>query len=185
MHEVGDFERRVKDYVSALIQVLGQGDQAAEIVRALTGARRVFTAGNGGSAATASHLAQDLTRAGVPSICLSDNVGLLTAEANDSQFRDAFANILKLYDPRPVDVLVLISASGNSLNILEAALLAKERGAFVLALVGFGGGQLKTMAQISLVIPSHDYGKVESAHSCFCHILVTMVREWKEKTNLL
>jgi dTDP-glucose pyrophosphorylase/phosphoheptose isomerase len=142
----------------------------------------VFAVGNGGSAATASHLASELTRStqqqngGPPlrAFCLSDNVPQLTAWANDTCYQESFAAQLRAY-ARPGDVLVAISASGNSANILAAVKKARNMGLAVIALTGFGGGRLSAMADAALVIDSYEYGQVEGAHSVLTHLLSKMV----------
>jgi D-sedoheptulose 7-phosphate isomerase len=141
----------------------------------------VFAVGNGGSAATASHLASDLTRStqhngGPPlrAFSLSDNVPQLTAWANDACYQETFAAQLRAY-ARPGDVLVAISASGNSPNILAAVKGARNMGLAVIALTGFGGGRLGAMADAALVIDSYEYGQVEGAHSVLTHLLAKMV----------
>ena len=141
----------------------------------------VFAVGNGGSAATASHLASDLTRStqhngGPPlrALSLSDNVPQLTAWANDACYQETFAAQLRAY-ARPGDVLVAISASGNSPNILAAVKGARNMGLAVIALTGFGGGRLSAMADAALVIDSYEYGQVEGAHSVLAHLLSKMV----------
>jgi NDP-sugar pyrophosphorylase family protein/phosphoheptose isomerase len=143
--------------------------------------RSVFAVGNGGSAATASHLASDLARStqqngGPPlrAFSLSDNVPQLTAWANDACYEESFAAQLQAY-ARPGDVLVAVSASGNSPNILAAAKQARNMGLAVIALTGFGGGRLRGLADAALVIDSYDYGQVEGAHMVLVHLLSKMV----------
>jgi phosphoheptose isomerase/dTDP-glucose pyrophosphorylase len=154
-------------------------------VSLLAGAHRrqgaVFAVGNGGSAATASHLASDLTRStqqngGPPlrAFSLSDNVPQLTAWANDACYEESFAAQLQAY-ARPGDVLVAVSASGNSPNILAAAKQGRNMGVAVIALTGFGGGRLRGLVDAALVIDSYDYGQVEGAHLVLVHLLSRMV----------
>jgi D-sedoheptulose 7-phosphate isomerase len=143
----------------------------------------VFAVGNGGSAATASHLAGDLTRStqqngGPPlrTFSLSDNVPQLTAWANDDCFEECFVGQLRAYAGRG-DVLVAISASGNSPNIVAAVREARNMGLSVIALAGFGGGRIKDLADVALVMDSYDYGQVEGAHMVLVHLLArTVVR---------
>ncbi len=150
--------------------------------------------GNGGSAATASHFANDLTRstqqnAGPPlrAFSLSDNVPQLTAWANDDCYEQSFAGQLRAY-ARKGDILVAISASGNSPNIVAVAEEARKMGLAVIALGGFGGGRLKDLADVALVMDSYDYGQVESAHLVLVHLLSRMVvqaaAEWPLETDV-
>jgi len=141
----------------------------------------VFAVGNGGSAATASHLASELTRStqqngGPPlrAFSLSDNVPQFTAWADDACYEESFAAQLQAY-ARPGDVLVAVSASGSSPNILAAAKQARNMGLAVIALTGFGGGRLKGLTDAALVIDSYDYGQVEGAHLVLVHLLSRMV----------
>jgi D-sedoheptulose 7-phosphate isomerase len=159
------------------------------ITRSLSQARdrsaTIFVAGNGGSAATASHWVNDLGKAtkanGRPPMrvmSLSDNVSWLTALANDEGYDRVFSGQLENF-ARPGDALVVISASGNSPNLVKAVELARGRGVFTLGLLGFDGGVLKDHVDDYLWIPTEKgaYGLVESAHSLLCHVLTTCLSE--------
>jgi D-sedoheptulose 7-phosphate isomerase len=139
----------------------------------------IYIAGNGGSAATASHWVNDLGkatkacgRAPLRAMSLSDNVSWLTALANDEGYDRVFSGQLENF-ARAGDVLVVISASGNSANLIKAVELAKLRAVITIGLLGFDGGALKTQVDECLWIPSEKgtYGLVESGHSLLCHIL--------------
>jgi mannose-1-phosphate guanylyltransferase len=168
----------------AVLEHVEPSDVEAAVFLLVTAHRReraVFAVGNGGSAATASHLASDLARStqqngGPPlrAFSLSDNVPQLTAWANDACYEESFAAQLQAY-ARPGDVLVAVSASGNSPNILAAAKQARNMGLAVIALTGFGGGRLRSLADAALVIDSYDYGQVEGAHMVLVHLLSKMV----------
>jgi D-sedoheptulose 7-phosphate isomerase len=177
----------INDFLAEACAVLEHVDPSdvEAVVSLLVGAHwrqgAVFAVGNGGSAATASHLASDLARStqqnGGPALrafSLSDNVPQLTAWANDACYEESFAAQLQAY-ARPGDVLVAVSASGNSPNILAAAKQARNMGLAVIALTGFGGGRLKSLADAALVIDSYDYGQVEGAHLVLAHLLSKMV----------
>lgn len=142
---------------------------------------KVYAIGNGGSCATASHMANDLgtglKRRNVINfdiISLGDNTAILTALANDVGFENIFytqlKNILK-----PDDVLIAISCSGNSSNIIKAAEYAKQIGSKVIGLTGFDGGTLKLISDINLHIQTQkgEYGLVEDCHMILNHILFT------------
>ena len=157
------------------------------IVKVLDDARRtgrqVFVFGNGGSAATAAHIACDLSKTasepGQPrlgAIALTDNVPLITAIANDFEYKDVFVEqIATLW--REGDVALAISASGNSPNVLEAARYATAHGGKVIAFTGFGGGELAGLASLKVVLSSRDYGVVEDLHSILNHMITRALRD--------
>jgi len=145
----------------------------------------VYVAGNGGSAATASHWANDLgkatkasSRAFMQVMCLSDNVSWLTALANDEGYDRVFSGQLENF-AGPGDLFVAISASGSSPNLIEAAELARERGVVTIGLLGFDGGALKELVDECLWLPTEQgqYGLVESGHSVLCDILTTCLMQ--------
>ena len=139
---------------------------------------RIFVAGNGGSAAISEHLSCDWQKGvHVPGhSCLkvhslTSNTSLLTAIANDYGYDQAFAFQLELAELTPDDVVVLISSSGNSENIVKAAAYAQTHHCPIIGLSGFSGGKLKTMATIALHVPFENYGLVEDAHQALMHVL--------------
>ena len=141
-----------------------------------------ITAGNGGSAATASHLAGDLCKATrhdlrkpVRAMCLNDNMTALTAWANDTTYGQALAEQLHSLGESG-DVFIPISGSGNSVNILQATAYAKDHRMFVIALTGMGG-QLAAMADIVIAVPSLDMPLIEDCHMAIGHVLTNAVRE--------
>jgi D-sedoheptulose 7-phosphate isomerase len=143
--------------------------------------RTVFIAGNGGSAATATHWANDLNKAASRSgrrpfrcISLTDSTSWLTALANDDGYDRVFAGQLtNLADAD--DLLVMISASGNSPNLLQATSEARGRGMATTALLGFDGGALRAMVDDHLLVATAhgEYGLVESAHAVAADIITT------------
>jgi len=143
----------------------------------------VFMLGNGGSAATASHFACDLAKgtqaAGLPAfrvVSLSDNVPLMTAWANDTNYERIFAEQLVTLI-RPADIVIAISASGNSPNILAAARMARQSDAITLALTGQDGGKLSRLADFTIYVPSQSIEQVEDAHLVIAHSLCVVLRE--------
>ncbi len=144
---------------------------------------RVWIAGNGGSAATASHFATDLSRCknsndkSIKGISLCDNSGLITAISNDFGYEYIFSHQLSNLATSG-DLLIILSASGNSKNILEVLCWAKNNQVKTIALTGFDGGEANKMADISIHIPTEigDYGVVEDAHSIICHFLSSQFR---------
>lgn len=146
--------------------------------------RVVFLVGNGGSAATASHFACDLakgTRDGGPPtfkvMALTDNVPLLTAWANDTSYDRIFAEQLRSL-ARPGDLLVAISASGSSRNIVAAVDAAQAARMRTLALTGRDGGRIAPMADLAIRIPSDCIEIVEDAHMAIAHSLCVATRAW-------
>ncbi len=143
----------------------------------------IFVLGNGGSAATASHFACDLakgTRTGnEPSfrvVPLTDNVPLLTAWANDTSYDRVFAEQLGAL-VRPRDVVVVISASGNSPNVLAAVEVAREMGATTIAMTGQNGGRLRRLTTLTIRVPTDSIEQVEDAHLVIAHSLCVSLRE--------
>jgi D-sedoheptulose 7-phosphate isomerase len=164
-------------------------DAIGRIVGLLRAARdegaTIYIAGNGGSAATASHWANDLGKAtkcagrgSIRVMCLSDNTPWLTALANDEGYERVFAGQLENF-AGPGDVLIVISASGNSPNLVQAVELANERELITIAFLGFDGGALKEAVHeyLWLPTPKGDYGLVESAHAVLCDIVTTCLME--------
>jgi D-sedoheptulose 7-phosphate isomerase len=158
-------------------------DQVEQVYQTLSKARErgsmIYLAGNGGSAATASHWANDLgkgakTAGQVPIrvISLSDNTSWLTALANDEGYERVFAGQLENF-AKAGDVLVVLSASGNSPNLLRAVELARARRVITIGFLGFDGGALKNLVDEVLLLPTRQgaYGLVESGHDLLCHIL--------------
>ena len=144
---------------------------------------RIWIAGNGGSAATASHFATDLSRCKnsknkpIKGISLCDNSGLITAISNDFGYEYIYSHQLSNLATAG-DLLIVLSASGNSKNILEAIGWAKNNQVKTIALTGFDGGAANKLADISIHIPTEigDYGVAEDAHSIVCHFLSAQLK---------
>lgn len=179
----------VQDYLKGLtrgIEELARQDleKIADIIfTARQKGNRVFIMGNGGSAATASHFANDLQigaraggKAGVPALSLTDNTAIITALANDIGYDSVFVEQLAGCLAEG-DVVIGISASGNSPNVLKAIEYARQNGGITIGFVGFGGGKLKALASKSIVLSSKDYGQVEGIHDCLAHLVTSLVRE--------
>jgi len=181
---VGDF---AQGYFKMLFEAAGKLDSAAlssalELVEKTVNAGRfIYVAGNGGSAAIADHLCCDWTKGAhhpafktLKTHSLTGSVALVTALANDVSYDEAFARQVEFYC-EPGDVLILISSSGNSPNILRAATAAKKIGAKVIGLSGFAGGELKKVSDIALYIPESNYGIVEDCHQSIMHIMAQFI----------
>lgn len=162
---------------------LGALHEAAEtLLAARARGAAIFIIGNGGSAATASHFACDLAKgtqtpgqAPFRVIPLTDNMPLITAWGNDVSYEQVFAQQLATL-ARPGDLLVAISASGTSPNILAAARLARERGLTTLAFTGETGGKLRRLADQTIRVPSPSIEQVEDAHLMICHSVCVALR---------
>ena len=145
--------------------------------------RRVAFCGNGGSSSTASHLPADLQKNILlhgdrvwECLSLCDSVPLLTAWSNDTSYSNSFSGQVKVW-MRPGDLLVAISGSGNSENIVQAALVAQENGAAVIGISGFDGGRLSKIADHSIVVPVHNMQVVEDVHMVIGHSLYLGLKE--------
>lgn len=149
-------------------------ERATDLIRAARDSGGiVYIAGNGGSASTATHLANDLGKATkisglrpIRALSMSDNTSWLTALGNDEGYDRVFAGQMENF-AKPGDVLVVISTSGNSANLVKAVELARETGVKSIGVLGFEGGKLKGMVDECIWLPSPvgAYGPVESAHS--------------------
>ena len=167
--------------VDSLVRVVDTLNEAREK------GRRVFTFGNGGSASTASHFACDLAkgarsqdRPGLRTQCLNDSIPLTTAWANDADYETIFsAQLMGLADPG--DVVIAISGSGNSPNVLNGVEAARLRGATTIGLSGFDGGRLASMVDIAIVVRNHVMEQVEDIHLVLGHVLTTCLRQSGKK----
>ncbi|MFI5843817.1 SIS domain-containing protein [Catenuloplanes sp. NPDC051500] len=143
----------------------------------------VYIFGNGGSGATAAHFVNDFNKGigqNLPKrfrfCCLNDNVPTVLATANDTDYSQVFVGQLRNY-LNPGDVVMAISASGNSRNVLEAVEYANDLGAETVALVGFDGGKLKELAGRTIHVPVHDMQKVEDVHLALNHVMMSVLKK--------
>jgi len=171
-------------YITKLMESLDY-NAVSEVSKCFLSARErgstIFFVGNGGSAATASHFAQDLAEVGrkakvksFKTLSLTDNVPYITAVGNDYGYDKVFSMQLKeLFNPG--DVLVAISASGNSPNVIEAANLAKEKDGPTVGIVGFDGGRLGELCDyiVHAVSNKGEYGPVEDIHMILDHMITS------------
>ena len=176
-----DFARAYLDYLSGILARLDTAAIAA-FTETLLDARardaRIFFLGNGGSAATASHFANDIaigTRSPEKpfrAISLTDNAAAITAIANDDGYAEIFVQQLRTL-LAPGDVVVAISASGNSENLIRAVEYANGRGATTVGLTGFDGGRLAKIVSLGVHIPTNpgEYGPAEDGHMILDHLI--------------
>lgn len=171
-------------YLNRLLTAMDMASVEAVVscfLKARTDSQTIFFTGNGGSAATASHFAQDLTEVGrkakVPSfktVSLTDNISFITAVANDYGYEKIFTiQMSELF--KPGDVLVAISASGNSPNVVEAVKYARELQGVSIGLVGFDGGKLRTLCDHVVLVTTDkgEYGPVEDVHMILDHMITS------------
>ena len=154
---------------------------AALVKEALAAGRTVFFAGNGGSAAHAQHIATEYVvryrpaqRKAAPALALTTDTSLVTAAANDFGFEQIFARQIEAHG-RAGDVLVLVSTSGKSANLLAAARAAKTAGMKVVGLLGAGGGPLRALCDVGIVVPSEDTAHVQEIQLAIDHWVCSQV----------
>jgi D-sedoheptulose 7-phosphate isomerase len=177
-------ENKIENYVDQLHAAVDSlpRDRLSQfgdmLYRAYKNEKQVFTLGNGGSASTASHMAADLAKNTIGAnmtrfrvMSLNDNQAMLTALANDlgyeHVFREQLQNLI-----RAGDLLIAISASGNSPNVLNAIRYARRQSAEVVGMLGFEGGEAAGLVDVAIVVPSEHYGVIEDVHLVINHILV-------------
>jgi D-sedoheptulose 7-phosphate isomerase len=189
MIQTSDLQHWITDYLgrqSALLASLPVAEIAkvAERVRkAGLDDKNIFIIGNGGSAASASHFATDLGKgasdrspARLRVMSLTDNVPWLTALGNDYSYAEVFVRQLMNF-ARPKDVLIAVSVSGNSPNLIEAVQWANQEGLETVALVGAKRGRLAELAQQTIVVEDGHYGRVEDLHMTILHLLCYAIME--------
>ncbi len=151
-------------------------------IGALNKGKTILVAGNGGSAAEAQHLAAELVgrykteRRGLPSIALTTDTSILTAVGNDYSFNDIFSRQVEALG-KEGDVLVLLSTSGNSENLMRAAARARSQGVKTAALLGKGGGSLAQEVDLAIIVPSDDTPRIQEVQLLVIHALCNHVDE--------
>ena len=170
-------------YIEGSVVDVSLSKLVTDICGLINASSKVYTFGNGGSAATAEHFAADLnlTQARVnrkiSAFCLSSQISTSTALANDFSFNDSCAMQIQNHLIAG-DVLILFTASGNSKNIISAVQAGLKLGASVHAFVGFEGGEVSKLAGINLIhvkSPVGQYGRIENIHSAMCHFIIDEV----------
>lgn len=179
--EINDF---AKNYLGDLKELINTIDvnEITEFIKRLENAykngKTIFIMGNGGSAATASHFACDINK-GVSLklqkkfkvLCLNDNIPIILAYSNDISYDSVFIEQLKNFIGND-DLVIGISGSGNSKNVLNAIEYANKIGAKTFGIIGCNGGRLKNVAQKSLIIMSFDMQKIEDCHMILVHLIM-------------
>lgn len=181
---MSDIERLIDNHLTAIIALKSQISLIRAIGNAMVGCLRqggcIFWLGNGGSAADCQHLAAELVgrfereRRGFASVALTTDSSVLTSVGNDYGFDHVFARQVETLC-RPGDLLMGISTSGNSPNVLRALEVARAKGIDTVGLSGHDGGKLKEVADICLVVSADNTARVQEAHILIGHILCDLV----------
>lgn len=181
-----DYRKEIAAYIDHEVETLRALDKDAIndalnlLLETMEKGNTVFVFGNGGSSATASHFQNDFNK-GVSEhtekkfnfLCLNDNVATMMAVANDIGFEEVFRFQLRGHI-KPGDVVLAISGSGNSKNVINAVEYAKEQGCRVIGLTGFGGGKLRQLADVSLHAPINSMQITEDIHMIFDHLMMSI-----------
>lgn len=184
-----NYTEQIRNYLAKEIEILNKLDINAInaalnlLLETMETGSTVYIFGNGGSSATASHFQNDFNK-GVSEhtekkfnfLCLNDNMATVMAVANDIGFEEVFRFQLRGH-LKPGDVIVAISGSGNSKNVINAVEYAREQGNHIIGLTGYNGGKLKQLADISLHAPIHSMQITEDIHMIFDHLMMSVFYE--------
>lgn len=189
---MNDREEMIQDYLSETARSIGNADYVnlGAIVDILLLAKKegrtIYTCGNGGSAATASHMANDLLKGcrvnekpGFKAFSLVDSVPIVTCLANDYSYEDVFKIELETY-AKPGDILIVFSGSGNSKNVVNAAKYAKENDIFVIGFLGRNGGLTLPLCDEAVIAKSMVMEEIEDSHMAFEHAISSALRKTLE-----
>lgn len=181
-HEIDRYFSELKTAIEALDR-----EAIIHLIQMLMNAwqedRMVILMGNGGSAATAAHMVNDLNKIVVPgmprfhALALTDNTPLLTAWANDAAYERVFAEQMPNYC-RPGDLVIAFSCSGNSPNVLEGIKAAQGIGAYVIGMTGNDGGALAGITDFCIYAPADYIGQQEDIHLMLDHLVTRLLRQW-------
>jgi D-sedoheptulose 7-phosphate isomerase len=176
----------IKEHIEAANRVLNISDEIRGggelIIKTLKSGNKILICGNGGSASDAQHIAAELTgrfekeRVALPAIALTTDTSALTAIGNDYGFERIFSRQVEAL-AKEGDLLIAISTSGNSRNVIEAIKSAKDLGCSVLTLTGKGGGEMRTLGDVNIIVPSSVTARVQEIHILIGHIFCGMVDE--------
>jgi D-sedoheptulose 7-phosphate isomerase len=190
MTDLAGLDRYVHGYVAETRSAL-EGPYLLEglhavvplLLKARADGRTIYFFGNGGSAATSSHMSQDLGKLTIVegkkrfrSISLTDALPLILAWANDRSYAEVFAEQVKSH-VRAGDVAIGISGSGNSPNVLRALEEARRLGATTVGLIGMGGGKMRALCDVAIVVPSNNMQHIEDVHHILLHLLTAYLRD--------
>ncbi len=177
--ETSEFVGRYLDDVKRLCDAIDSQEVTAlvdALLEAWQNGRRVLFMGNGGSSSSVSHIVNDMQKnlaleAGKPlrALCLSDNTALLMAWANDTEWNNIFAPQVECW-AESGDVVIGVSGSGNSMNVINGIMAANNAGAKTFGMAGMGGGKLKTVAHQCMVVLSDNMQRIEDVHMILLHL---------------
>jgi D-sedoheptulose 7-phosphate isomerase len=176
---------RINETIDVLEQVRNNTDAIKQVADIITNAfkagKKLLICGNGGSAADAQHIAAEfvgkfyrIDRPALPAIALNTNTSIITAIGNDFGYDKTFVRQVEALGNEG-DVLITISTSGNSINAIEAAKLARQKGMKTIAFTGEGGGMLKELSDLTVAIPSKNTPIIQNAHITTLHIICELV----------
>ncbi|MDR0796444.1 MAG: SIS domain-containing protein [Tannerella sp.] len=190
-----DVKEGLQDYATTIAQYVVDSDfeTLAAIVKRLIQAKSdrktIYTAGNGGSAATASHFCNDLLkgcridgREGLKAVCLVDSSAIVTCLSNDFSYEDVFSIQLKTLAEKG-DILVVFSGSGHSPNIISVLQTAREMGVYTIGFSGRDGGKMKGLCDLLLIAPTGSMEQIEDLHLIYEHAMVCSIRDLIKNTN--
>ncbi|KFM20087.1 Phosphoheptose isomerase protein [Marine Group I thaumarchaeote SCGC AAA799-P11] len=176
----------LEEQISTINKLKQNKQVIEEIYQKIKNARnnnnKIFVMGNGGSSSTASHFVSDLLKTSLikgvnrpKAISLTDNIPVLMAWANDTEFKNIFANQLENFLEKD-DIVIGISGSGNSENVVKAIEFANKTEAKTICLLGRDGGELAKISQTNLIIPNEDMLTIETMHLLVCHLITALLR---------
>ena len=181
--KIEDFIRESEKTIAALHEQAGLIERAVEMITAsLRRSGKVMICGNGGSAADSQHIAAELIgrfkreRRSLPAIALSTDTSILTSLANDYSYDDVFSRQVEGLG-REGDVLIMISTSGNSVNVIHAGREAKKKGIATIGLLGGDGGKMEGEVDLAIIVASADTARIQEGHTLIYHIICDLVEE--------
>lgn len=190
---IDEIRQKIKESIDTKTRFLEQVEDIENIekavemvVKCFKGGNKVLICGNGGSAADAQHISGELVdrflmeRKGLPAIALTTDTSVLTAWANDKNFNDVFARQVEALG-KPGDILIGISTSGNSENIVEAYRKAKDIGMKVITLSGRDGGKMRFMSDIVINVNYQSTPRIQECHMVIYHILCELIEREASK----
>tara|TARA_B100000029_G_scaffold42214_1_gene39212 strand:- start:174 stop:761 length:588 start_codon:yes stop_codon:yes gene_type:complete len=190
MNEIEMIEDYLNNQASCMNDLKKLSENIKMIFQKLISARdngnSIFIMGNGGSASTATHFTSDLLKTSIiknekrfKAHSLSDNIPVILAWANDTEYKNIFSEQLENFLKKD-DIVIGISGSGNSENVISAIEFANTKNAITVTLTGKDGGKLAKLSEINLTVPSDDMLTIETMHLMICHLITTMIRSGGE-----
>lgn len=177
------YVKETTEHVNGAYLTKGMAELVEVLAKARAAGKMVFFFGNGGSASTGSHMANDISKSTIVGnnkrfrcLSLADPVATLLAWANDTSYSEVYAEQIKNLGS-PGDVAVGISGSGNSPNVLRGLEEARKLGMVTVGLIGMSGGKQKALCDVSIIVPSQNMQHIEDVHLVICHLLTSYFRD--------